>query len=133
VTIHLSEREVMRQVADYLLARRILFFRMQTGAHLAGGVGRQRLIRYGVTGMADLQAYPRVPLGFGKFLFPTADNGKQELITGPLPLWIECKSSSGKQRPEQISFQKIVEDNGHGYILARSYEDVEAWLKARGL
>ena len=39
--------------------------------------------------------------------------------------FIEVKSETGKQSFDQIVFQKLVEDAGLTYILARSVEDVE--------
>jgi len=117
----MSEREVQRAILGYLCARRILAFRMQTGAHVAENKGRQRLIRYGAPGMADVLAFPLTAVGAGGVV-----------IEGIMPLWIECKSAKGQQTPAQLSFQKIVEDNGHAYIVARSIDDVEKWLKERG-
>jgi hypothetical protein len=49
-------------------------------------------------------------------------------VITPLPVWIECKDSKGKQSDLQKSFQAQVEAEGHKYIVARSIEDVEAAL-----
>ena len=103
------ESGVLKQVSDYLLARRILHFRMQTGAHVASYRGRQRLIRYGTPGMADILAFTRKG-----------------------PVWVEVKSAAGQQSPDQAGFEKIVTDEGHEYVLARSYLDVEARLRSMG-
>ena len=43
--------------------------------------------------------------------------------------FIEVKSETGKQSFDQIVFQKLVEDAGLTYILARSIEDVERSIK----
>ena len=40
-------------------------------------------------------------------------------------LFIEAKRSGGKQSPDQIQFQKDIEQHGGHYVLARSFEDVE--------
>ena len=39
-------------------------------------------------------------------------------------LFIEAKRSGGKQSPDQIQFQKDIEQHGGYYVLARSFEDV---------
>lgn len=38
--------------------------------------------------------------------------------------FIECKAPGGKQRPDQVKFQHIVEERGFRYILAYGVEDV---------
>lgn len=96
------ESLVLGSVLDFLLAVRILAFRMQSGVAKFG----PRIVRFGVVGMADVLAFP----------------------AGRPPLWIECKARDGRQSHEQKIFQKIVEDEGHGYILARSIDDVREWL-----
>ena len=44
-------------------------------------------------------------------------------------LGIECKSEKGKQSPEQMTWQRMIESLGGLYILAKSIEDVEEALK----
>lgn len=44
-------------------------------------------------------------------------------------LGIEVKDVKAKQNPNQIAFQKKVEENGGLYILARSVDDVRACLE----
>lgn len=98
------EGNVVKAVLDLLAAERVLAFRMNTGAVAAG----TRFFRFGVPGMSDILAFPQ----------------------GPHPvLWIEAKSMKGRQTPEQKSFQKLVELHGHSYLLARSSDDVLAWLR----
>jgi hypothetical protein len=46
-----------------------------------------------------------------------------------MPLWIECKTSVGRQSTEQKQFQKYVEENWMSYLLARSVDDVINWLE----
>lgn len=57
-------------------------------------------------------------------------------LSGILPdgrrLEIEVKSAVGRQRPEQVNYQKMIEQFGGVYILARSVEDVFAALHAKG-
>jgi hypothetical protein len=63
-----------------------------------------RLVRFGVPGQADL--------------------------TGILPdgtrLEIETKSDVGRQSPEQVAYQRMIERFGGIYVLARSTNDVWA-------
>ena len=91
------EADVLRTVLDLLAARRILAFRLNTGAMKIG----RRFMRFGVPGMSDVVAFP----------------------SGGV-LWIECKSTCGVQSDLQRSFQAQVESAGHKYVIARSVEDV---------
>jgi hypothetical protein len=58
----------------------------------------------------------------------TAPPGTPDLlgVLGPngRALAIEVKDAKGKQRPEQVAFQKAWEARGGLYILARSVDDV---------
>ena len=100
-------------VLEWLRAEGVCAFRMQTGFHLAENKdGSERAIRYGVTGMSDILAFPWF---------------KGE--THPRPLWIEMKRpKGGRQTPEQKSFALHVEEHGMHYLLARGVDDVEKWL-----
>lgn len=43
-------------------------------------------------------------------------------------LYVEIKTATGKQSPWQVEFQKICEQHGGTYILARSVDDIKPWL-----
>jgi hypothetical protein len=88
---------IQRAILDYLAARHILAFRMNTGAVNV----ENRVIRFGIRGMADILA------------FPLGRNGRQRT------LWIEVKTEKGKQPPYQKSFEEQVVAAGHTYIIAR--------------
>lgn len=103
------EGSILRTVLDWLVAERILAFRMNTGAAKIDG----RFMRFGTPGMADIVAYPTS-------------------CAVPAVIWVECKAAKGKQSELQKSFQKLVEGAGHVYIIARSVDDVEKWLKENG-
>jgi len=45
-------------------------------------------------------------------------------------MFLELKSEKGKQRPEQVAFQKIVEAQGASYFIIHSIENLEAILEA---
>jgi hypothetical protein len=82
---------------------------MNTGAARIEG----RFMRFGTPGMADIVAYPTS-------------------CAVPAVMWIECKAAKGRQSELQKSFQKLVQDAGHAYVIARSVDDVENWLKENG-
>jgi hypothetical protein len=111
------ESGVLTEILQCLRNHRILCFRMNTGAHVATDAhGKARLIRYGVKGMADVLAFPH-----------------RDAVFPPRVLWIEAKGAKGKQTSEQHIFQQIVELDGHWYLVCRSYEELESYLKERGV
>lgn len=109
----LSEAMIQAIILEYLAARHIFAMRMNSGTQVVNDNGHRRAIHMHEPGTADILAFPR--------RITWEDQG----LT---PLWIECKSATGKQTPVQKSFQRQVEDEGHKYIIARSIEDVEAAL-----
>lgn len=109
----MKESAIQRAILDYLAARGILAFRMNTGAMAGEYNGKPRFLRFGVVGMADILAFPWWPNDSFKLTMPT---------------WIEVKTATGKQSEHQKSFQHQVEQHGHTYIVARSVDDVEAIL-----
>jgi hypothetical protein len=98
----MKEKDIQKAILDYLQARGVLAFRINTGAMQSEYNGRKRFMRFGTPGMADVLAFSI----FGE------------------TFWIECKSPTGKQSELQKSFQHQVEDYGHKYVLARSVDDV---------
>ena len=43
--------------------------------------------------------------------------------------FVECKTAIGKQRDDQIKFERLVTERGYTYILARSVEDVKNGIR----
>jgi hypothetical protein len=122
------ESGVLAEILQCLRNHRILCFRMNTGAHVATDAkGKPRMIRYGVKGMADVLAFvnirtlPNVPAILRATDFTTQ------------VIWIEAKAKGGKQSPDQSIFQQVVEADGHWYVVVRSYEELEAYLKSKGV
>lgn len=99
------EGYVQSAILDYLAAKHVLAYRINTGAVKL----ENRLVRFGVKGMADILA------------FPTS-------CALPAVMWIEVKAEKGRQSPEQKSFEAQVRAAGHIYIVARSVEDIEVYV-----
>ena len=100
--IKVLERDVLRQVIQYLRLKKCLVYRMNTGAGLFQNAdGPRRFVRFGEKGMADLLS-----------------------LTKDSVIWVECKGTGGKQSEFQKHFQKEVESFGHTYVVAESINDV---------
>jgi hypothetical protein len=109
------EGAVLASVLEYLAAERIWHRRNNTRVvDVAGKGGRTRPMFFGTAGMADVLATPWL-----------------RGANGPSPLWIECKSSDGRQSEAQREFELEVTEAGHDYLVARSIDDVREWLEKR--
>lgn len=111
----MKEKDVQKAILDWLAAKRILAFRMNTGVADYNG----RKVAFGVPGMADIVAFPPLMVNYGCEACNT-------IYTSPMyrPYWFEVKAPKGKQSELQRSFQEQVESHGHRYILAKSLDDV---------
>jgi hypothetical protein len=114
-----SESQTQRAILDYLAAKHILSFRMQTGSSVRSYGGKTRAIHFGVPGMADILAFPLT-----RQTLPQS-GGWCVTCEAIQPTWIECKAPGGRQSDLQKSFQAQVEAEGHSYILAFSLDDLE--------
>jgi hypothetical protein len=115
------EGAILKQILDYLVAKHVLAFRMNTGAMQSEHNGKKRVMRFGTPGMADILAFPKIKK-------PDLTNwGKLNCASYEVPivLWIEVKAPKGRQGELQKSFQAQVEAEGHKYILAFSSDDLE--------
>jgi hypothetical protein len=45
---------------------------------------------------------------------------------------VEIKTPTGRQTPEQLRFQQLVESKGGEYVILRSVDDAIAWVKTHG-
>lgn len=106
------EGQILAAVMDYLAAKRILAFRMNTGAVKTEG----RFFRFGIKGMGDILAFPIVTVNVSPYRVK------------PYPIWFECKTAKGRQTRDQACFQATVEGEGHTYAVVRSIEDVQIVL-----
>jgi hypothetical protein len=119
--IAVPEKDVMRAVMDLLAAERVWAIRLNTAA-IRTAEGRPIHSHSGGRGIPDILATPkaRVPLEL--------PSGGYESARVPVILWVECKSSVGKQSAEQRCFELSL-PAGHYYLLARSSDEVMRWLK----
>ena len=100
----MKESDIQKTILDGLAAKRIWAFRLNTGTARIG----TRFFRAHTLGKgaADILAFP----SGGVF-------------------WIECKTAEGKASLEQDSFAQKARSEGHVYLLARSWDDVESTLR----
>ena len=76
-------------------------------------------------GMADLLTMPSIE---------TKSFGTVGPVKITVPLWIECKSGSGRMTQDQKDFKEFVEKAGAYHICAHdSADEVIEWFKARGV
>jgi uncharacterized protein (DUF1330 family) len=107
------ESAVSRQIADWLVAHGIYARRNNVGVAKFGN----RFVAYGEKGEPDRTAF-----------FPVKGKKNQFHI-----VHIEVKADKGAQRYEQKIWQQCAEKRGEFYVLARSFEDVESFLKEKGI
>lgn len=130
-----TEADILKTILDGLLALGIFAFRINTGTGWVKG----RPIKSHTLGKgaADILAFPKVRQNFvdmtkanrlGRPLSEALSSAEVSVV-----LWIETKRSMGRQSPEQKSFETNVRFFGQEYLVARSWDDVAAWLKERGL
>jgi len=117
VKLHRPERDVLASVLSLLKARGIFALRMNVGGVRATYHGKERYVRFGVPGMADVLALARA---IDATHFSRA-------------IWVECKAEGGKQSQAQREFQATVEAEGHQYIVVHSASELNDWLQARGI
>lgn len=151
--LHPLEKDIQASILDFLAVERIFAGRINTGgARRVRGVFISATHSFGA-GTPDILAFPKLPEplkdasdvteisrhGARQVHHPgisphaAAIDVARELRRGDRTLlavlWIECKARGKAQRPEQINFQQAVAAEGHHYLLARSIDDVAAWLK----
>ena len=99
-----TESQVLKACLAYLNVRGIEAFRMNTGmAMLPGRGGKLQPVRFGKKGLPDICGY----MNDGRALF------------------VECKSTIGRLRPEQVAFLERAERAGCVVVVARSIEDLQ--------
>ena len=117
------ESGVLRACLDFLAAERIWHERRNNvPVMVPAGNGRMRPIKVAQNGTADIMATPFLNCIESELRY------EHEIV----PLWIECKSDSGKQSQAQIDFEKQVKAAGHQYIVVRSSDELKRWLIDHG-
>lgn len=102
-----TETDLLRDVTQYLSARRIWFRRYNTRAIRMG-----RRLLFTIIGPGN-----KVATGHPDLMARAPASGKV--------VWIECKSREGKLSPEQIAFRdEMVHGFGDLYVEARTLDDV---------
>lgn len=107
-----SEKEIQDSILQWLAIVKIFHYRQNTGAfskeytRKRDGVTKMSFIRFGYPGASDIVC---VAKGFY--------------------IAIEVKDETGKQSPDQVEFQRRIEEEGGFYILARSLDDVINFFK----
>lgn len=109
-----TEAETQRAVLELLAAHNIFAGRINTGGGRVNG--RPVVCHSFGKGCADILAFP---VEYSDF------EPRSQIV----PTWFEIKSPTGKQSPEQVSFQQHVESLGHTYLLVRDVQQVIDWLK----
>lgn len=94
----MKESLIVRQVLDYLAAKRIFAFQLGTGRFYFQG-----------------RAFKSHSLGAG---------ASDILAPAEGSIWIEVKTEHGRQSAVQRSFERMVRDRGDRYVLARGVDDL---------
>jgi len=106
-------------VQNLVLIPGVMVIQHNTGALRGiGQGGKERLIRYGYPGMADLyvRVRPRGGAGFWR------------------TIWMECKVAGDTQKPAQVGFQASMEKCGDQYYIIRETEEALAIVRyVRGI
>lgn len=100
----LTESEILAQCYNWLLRNGVFCWRNNTGAHKTEA---GHYVRYGAPGSPDIIGI----LPNGRFI------------------GVEIKSAKGKQSKDQKIFQRRVEKWNGIYIIARSIDDCEKFIK----
>lgn len=104
--IHIPEKAVMEQIEGYLDIKHYWYKRINVGMRKDEDESKKDGYRYTHFGTP----------GFPDYIFAFPFHGI------PIIAFIEAKSSTGKQTPDQIAFQQEVKEQGMLYVLAKGYE-----------
>lgn len=97
------ERDIQRQILDYLTLKRVFHYRENTGAVAAESNGKKRFFRFGRPGCPDIVCIVK-----GQYI------------------GIEVKAPKGVQSVVQRQFQTDLEMAGGKYLLVHSLEELMA-------
>lgn len=111
------EAEILRETLLALSALPgVVVWRQNSGLYYTpDGRGGWRRVRAAIPGAADITGLIRGDHGDGH------RSGRR--------LEIECKTRAGRQSEDQRAFQRVIEDHGGLYVLARSAEEAVAAVR----
>lgn len=97
----MKETSIVKSILSYLQLRPGQYWRQNTGAVSIPAKRGNRFVRFGVPGAADITG-----------------------IKEGVRIEIEVKTSKGRLSENQKEYQRMIQENGGVYILARSIDDV---------
>jgi hypothetical protein len=106
------ERDTQDRILGHLKAAGVLAFHIPNH-----GMFNKKTRRYNQVGKYHVAGVPDLAV----------------VIPGGRIVWVEVKSMTGSQAPEQKAFQARLELLGHDYIIARRLEDVIGPLRRLGV
>ena len=114
----LKEKDIQRACLDYLDLKRILYLRLNAGdVFRPGAEGKMYKVKGCPKGTSDL-----LILAYTETRKVVA--GISKVWVEPRPIFVECKSTKGKQTPEQKEFESMVKYGGYEYYLIRSIDEL---------
>lgn len=124
----ISEADIKRAVEDYLQYAenqgRLIFFRLNAGDFIEVRGGTRRRIKGSPKGTADY-----LVLQGGNVQAQYLGQLKGEPHPICFVIFIEVKSTTGKQQPDQKTFEFKVKEHNCRYHIIRSIEEIERILK----
>jgi hypothetical protein len=113
VAIMVKEADIQRTCLEYLDLKHTFYLRLNSGdVFRPGAAGKMYKVKGCPKGTADLLILDRVKS-------PCS-------MIEPRPIFVEFKSSTGKQTPEQAEFMNNVELLGYEYYVIRSLEELQS-------
>lgn len=104
-----SESQILDAVCEYLHMMGYFFFRVNnTGLYDPTKKTMRKLSKWSMKGVSDLM-----------------------VVFNGTVYFIEVKSASGRQSPDQQAFQAMVESNDCDYFIVRSVDDIASIFRKR--
>jgi len=101
------EHEVQCAIHHYLTLKRIMHWAIPNGGYRSRSEGGRFKAEGVLAGVADMM-----------------------LLLPGMPVFVEVKTSKGRQSVSQVCFQKAVEVLGYRYLIWRSVDDAVSWVRA---
>lgn len=115
VAVMVKEADIQRTCLEYLDLKGIMYLRLNSGdVFRPGAAGKMYRVKGCPKGTADTLVLARTKHSCHSI--------------EPRPIFIEFKSSVGKQTKEQAEFERDVKSLGYEYYVIRSLEELEKVL-----